>query len=1138
MAFIKTTMTENIMNMFNKSKMMLITVAVLVLVLSTVCLSKEIELKALIVTGQNNHDWRNSSPILKTILENTGLFKVEIATSPDKGSDMSDFKPNFSAFDVLVLDYNGDRWSPETEKAFVEYVKGGGGVVVFHAADNSFPDWKEYNQIIGLGGWGGRDEKNGPYVYWKDGQIVRDTSRGPGGTHGKAHAFQVVNRNTEHPITKGLPEKWMHATDELYSLLRGPAENMTVLSTAYHDPGQDGTGRDEPILIVIEYGKGRVFHTVLGHCSGPSSPAMQCGGFIVTFQRGSEWAATGKVTQQVPEDLPTATQVMLWKSHVKPNFAEMLTKISGYEYGQSIEPLQDITGYIRVTSSRGGNMTKIEQKLIEFLSSNATLAAKQFACEDLSIVGGEKAVPTLTEMLVMAETTNMARYALERIPSEKAEKALLDSLLKTSGAIRIGIINSLGVKESVQSIDQIKPLMYDSDMDTALAAISALGRMGSEKAANALLEGTNKVKTELQLSAYQSCISSAEKMIAAGNTTAGYAVCRNIYDDAKSSRIRGAALQGMVAAKGNQAGDMIIAAIKSEDDQLRQMAFPLARNIDDEKMTVTLAMCFDSLEPENQVQLLTVLAERGDKSALSTVAKAAKSSDQAVRQAALQAVGKIGDESSVIMLAEASAKGRGDEQKAARNSLYVVSGKSIDAAFLSELAKAQGDVKIELIKAVKERMIRDAYAELVTAARSPDSKVRLEAFKALKEIGTDRDLSQIIELLVQESAQTNLNDAENTVVAIAKKADKEDAQVDTILKKLGQATEPRIKASLLTVLGKIENTKGLPALREGLNDQNPDLVIASVRALSKWPTDEPINDLLRLAKQSTDDTQRILATRGFVRMIEMNKSRSNEELAQMYQQAMSLAKDDGEKKNIFASLSAAKSIAAMQLAAEAINDPVLGNQAKIACVEIAEKIYGIYPQYVKNVLRDCMAAAQDQPLKDRIAKVISKIEKFEDFIVAWEVSRPYKKDEDGAKQLFDVPFPPEDPQAKDVKWQILPAGFNKDKPMYVEIGDFLPGNNQVAYLRSKVWSPVEQDALMILGSDDGIKVWLNGRVVHQNNTERALNEQDDKVQVTLTQGWNKLLVKVTQSASAWRICVRFSGLNGQNIEGLKAQIDN
>jgi hypothetical protein len=201
-------------------------------------------LKALIVNGQMNksHDWTVSSPILKRILEQTGLFKVDFATSPPKDGDMENFRPDFAAYDVVVLDYDGEYWSEQTKKAFVEYVKSGGGVISYHSANNAFPKWKEFNEIIGLGGWGGRDEKSGPYVYWKDGKVVHDTSPGIGGAHGPQHAFQVVIRK-EHPITAGLPEKWMHAKDELYNRLRGPAKNLTVLATAYDDPQQEGTGR-------------------------------------------------------------------------------------------------------------------------------------------------------------------------------------------------------------------------------------------------------------------------------------------------------------------------------------------------------------------------------------------------------------------------------------------------------------------------------------------------------------------------------------------------------------------------------------------------------------------------------------------------------------------------------------------------------------------------------------------------------------------------------------------------------------------------------------------------------------------------------------------------------------------------------
>jgi len=235
-------------------------------------------LRCLIVDGQNNHRWQETTPVMKRILEETGLFRVDVATSPPKGADMSGFRPDFAKYQVVLLNYNGAPWPPETQKAFEDYVRGGGGVVVggvvvVHAADNAFPRWKAYNEMIGLGGWGGRNEKAGPYVYWKDGRIVRDPSPGRGGSHGPQHPFQIVVREPDHPITRGLPPRFMHAKEELYNRLRGPAKNLTILATALSPKEKRGTGRHEPVLMTIAWGKGRIFHTVLGHGAEHTGPS-------------------------------------------------------------------------------------------------------------------------------------------------------------------------------------------------------------------------------------------------------------------------------------------------------------------------------------------------------------------------------------------------------------------------------------------------------------------------------------------------------------------------------------------------------------------------------------------------------------------------------------------------------------------------------------------------------------------------------------------------------------------------------------------------------------------------------------------------------------------------------------------------
>ncbi len=260
--------------------------------------------KALIVDGQNNHEWQKTTPVLKKILEETGIFQVTVATTPPKGGDMASFQPDFAAYGVVVSNYNGEPWAPATNAAFEKYVRAGGGVVIYHAADNAFPEWGDYSAMIAVGGWGGRTgEKSGSMVRFRDGKVVVENKPGSCGHHGARLPFVVSIRDPNHPIAKGLPAQWLHAADELYDSLCGPAKELDVVATAHSDPANKGTGEEEPMLMAIRYGKGRVFHTTLGH----DVPAMQCVGFIATLQRGAEWAATGKVRQKVPKDFPTAT---------------------------------------------------------------------------------------------------------------------------------------------------------------------------------------------------------------------------------------------------------------------------------------------------------------------------------------------------------------------------------------------------------------------------------------------------------------------------------------------------------------------------------------------------------------------------------------------------------------------------------------------------------------------------------------------------------------------------------------------------------------------------------------------------------------------------------------------------------------
>ena len=318
---------------------------------------KASKIRVLIVDGANNHDWRTTTDALRATLRSTGLFTVDVSTAPqskmfraakeprnaDEASreayrsyveqyqnpirqqlensfadEWQTWNPDFSAYDAVLLNYNGRSWPETMQQSFVRYVKNGGGVVLIHATNNGFRDWSEFNEIIGLGYNGSRGTQRGECT-----KINPDSGdaylccEGENSGHGSRHPFVVEVREPDHPIMKGLPGAWRHGTDELYHNLRGPAKNMTVLSSAFSDPGQRGTGHHEPITMSVQYGNGRVIHTTMGHFWPQQTDwdALYCVGFQTLIARSCEWVATGDVTLDVPASFPQDGRVSVKAPH-------------------------------------------------------------------------------------------------------------------------------------------------------------------------------------------------------------------------------------------------------------------------------------------------------------------------------------------------------------------------------------------------------------------------------------------------------------------------------------------------------------------------------------------------------------------------------------------------------------------------------------------------------------------------------------------------------------------------------------------------------------------------------------------------------------------------------------------------------
>jgi HEAT repeat protein len=442
-----------------------------------------------------------------------------------------------------------------------------------------------------------------------------------------------------------------------------------------------------------------------------------------------------------------------------------------------------------------------------------------------------------------------------------------------------------------------------------------------------------------------------------------------------TSAVIGCAMVPTARSEEQQNGtlDIVIDALKGDDESMQDMAIALVRDMPGPEVTRVLTGELPNLSVRGQIQLLSALADRGDRTALSAVTATTKAKDESVRVAALKALGSLGDASSVSLLAGTAASTRGAEQKAARESLYRLRGPQIDETILSAIASSEPKVKVELIRSTGERNIAAGVESLLETAKEKDAQVRRESLRVLKTIAEPNHLPALVELLIGVQTDVDRREAEKTVTAVAHKVSDENRQAESVLAVLPSVEDVETRCSLFRVLGKIGDNSALGVLREGLKDKNDAVKETCIRALAQWPIAEPVADLLKVVQASENKLHHVLALRGYVRLIGLESSRPAEETIGMYKQAMSLASDTSEKKMVLSGLANIKSLAALKMAAAYLEDKDLQQEAEVAVVKIAEATVDSHPAESKAVLQNVVRISKNDFLRKQAQELISQI---------------------------------------------------------------------------------------------------------------------------------------------------------------------
>ncbi|KAA6441601.1 DUF1080 domain-containing protein [Dyadobacter flavalbus] len=728
------------------------------------------------------------------------------------------------------------------------------------------------------------------------------------------------------------------------------------------------------------------------------------------------WAQTDNALQTKVNALlsrfPSENQTALNKnmeelaSLGKPGLVQIASMLTPLGKGDNTKIQYALGGFTYYASQAGKEALRknAAEAYGEALSKVNDPDSKNFLIYQIQTVGKDESVDVLKTYLSDERLSGPASRALARIGSPAAGAALLQALSNASGSAQIAIIEALGGSRYKEAASAIEKTAASTDVNLRKVSLYALSEIGAPSSETILAGAAQKAAygyDEADATAvYLNYLARlAENGNAPAAEKAALALIKNT-PDAKQSATRSSALKIYSDIKKRESVPVLVNALQSADPQYRAAALKLGQKYTMADGTTPWLNAMKKAKPEVQAEIITMLGRAESKDALPAILKSLNSKDSKVKLAAIWAAGKIGQESSLANLIPVLKNGNAEEIKAVKSSLLTIKGNGVVdqlATALPGLPAAAQPAAIEVLAA------RGAGSKLnVVSAllKSQNAEVKTAAYNALSSLVTSTDLPQMFTLLNAAGNPEEITAVQKAVSAGIKGSGDVNAQSNMILKQM-QASPADKQSNYLAVLAGIGGNKALTSVVSAYNSGDAISKKAAINALSAWTDASAANELLKIAKQTSDSDHFNAALSGYVAAAtKSTKTPANKVI--MLREAMDLTKTDAQKEMILKELSRYRTFNALLFAGKYLDNPATQQAAAQAVMNIGLSNKDFYNAEIRNLLSKAASLLKGQDSeyqRESIRKHLAELPTDEGFVSLFN-----GKDLTGWKGLVENPI--------------------------------------------------------------------------------------------------------------------------------------